>query len=239
MKAAAARCIMFTTPMGLAFEYTKLFGARVMEVALIKLWGSLGISHAPILDWKDWAMENGYGGGAAASPQNLKTALDDVVYRHSEVGASDKDDESKDDDKDFELEVGSDEEGGNNLDLYLSFVEGQTAEPVENFLEALQEEEAAAAVTEEAVVSAAPNKEEPFDERPRKRGKFSDLAAIARASYADHKVELDSKDAIKSDGKKSVLIDDGNDIINEAVKALKDSLQSSAKQLLFQLECHE
>jgi len=49
LKVAAARCITFTTPMGLAFECTKLFGARVTEVTLVKLWGSLGILYAPLL----------------------------------------------------------------------------------------------------------------------------------------------------------------------------------------------
>jgi hypothetical protein len=73
VNAAAARCLTWSTPMGLVHEYTKRFGGRVSEVHLVRLWGSLGISYLDVKKWKDWVPRN------PQSPRlKLRTAIDDV-----------------------------------------------------------------------------------------------------------------------------------------------------------------
>ena len=75
VNAAAARCLTWSTPMGLVHEYTKLFGGRVSEVHLVWLWGSLGIQYCDVQEWKDWTHCNA---GTRSKKLRLKTAIDDV-----------------------------------------------------------------------------------------------------------------------------------------------------------------
>lgn len=51
----AARCLTWSSAVGLVFEHTPLFCARASENKLQRLWGSLGRRRAPVEEWKDIA----------------------------------------------------------------------------------------------------------------------------------------------------------------------------------------
>lgn len=75
VNAAAARCLTWSTPMGLVHKYTKLFGGRISEVSLVRLWGLLGIQHCDVHKWKDWVSQNSH---LSHHKLPLKTAIDYV-----------------------------------------------------------------------------------------------------------------------------------------------------------------
>ena len=58
IKDSSGRCLTWTTPGALCFEFTKLFGGRISEQELVCLWGSLGTEFAPVSNWKGWAQSN-------------------------------------------------------------------------------------------------------------------------------------------------------------------------------------
>ena len=73
--ACAGRCMTWTTPTGLTFEHTKLFGGRATEVSLVKLWGSEGVSKADIKEWKGKFLQK-----ETNKEQRLQTSVDDVDF---------------------------------------------------------------------------------------------------------------------------------------------------------------
>jgi hypothetical protein len=73
---AAARLLTWMTPMGLGVENTRAFSARVTEEALNELWGSFGVAHTNVKDWKDYEKDDV--GKKKFQKLKLRTALDGV-----------------------------------------------------------------------------------------------------------------------------------------------------------------
>jgi hypothetical protein len=73
---AAARLLTWTTPMGLGVENTRAFSARVTEEALNELWGSFGVAHTNVKDWKDYEKDDVV--KKKFRKLKLRTALDGV-----------------------------------------------------------------------------------------------------------------------------------------------------------------
>jgi len=107
MHAIAARDVTLTTPAGLCFEYTKLFGAKLTESNCQKIWGSDGDKYAPVEEWKDVAKED----GVAEARLKQETLLSNVT-KYSEVVQTRLQEEITE----MEMEQGEEEGGDLNPD---------------------------------------------------------------------------------------------------------------------------
>jgi len=77
MHAVAARCMTWTTPMGLSFEHSPLFGARLTDTGIIALWGSLGEAKAPVESWRNHCHAH-----EKRLDFMLEKSLDDIDFSH-------------------------------------------------------------------------------------------------------------------------------------------------------------
>lgn len=224
MHAAAARDITWTTPMGLCFEHTKLFGGRISEQKLVELWGSLGCRKAPVEDWKDWAVTNRDTVlKHRQCPLELATALDNV------------DDSGLDIDS---LVMREDNEEENEEDEEEAFV---------NILviEEEREEEEESVASRATTNNRDDEREEPLESD---QGEASDGAALAKCKDLLEEVlkivntqeaAFKAKKETEAKGKKTSFVNTAEEYENEAKKALESGPQSSPLELLLQLECHE
>ena len=212
VKAAAARDITWTTPAGLCFEYTKLFGGRISEQRLVELWGSLGNAYAPINQWRGWAQSNRTEVlcRRQKDPLPMKTALSNVdnsqllkaLYDSNDLTEDDINMEDIMDDIRDEEESAAEVNAETNADTYAVF--GATTAP-----------------TEQSIKSARALIKRTLD------------LADERIAHHKKKAELGHLD------KKDSHADSSSDIEKDAIDALKSGPTSSPLELVLQLECHE
>jgi hypothetical protein len=258
IKDSSGRCLTWTTPGALCFEFTKLFGGRISEQELVRLWGSLGTEFAPVSDWKGWAqsnqhaysmvikeglsMETALTGPDGISKVDTKLIRDMLKKKNNEkknpptcasntVAANSDDDESYDSPSDESSSEYDSEDDDDDVSVTMEY----TDLVVEDEVEALREE---------ADTDLNDLFEDDHVAETERRLKKSELRFKEMFDQHTSEIEMrmaahNNQDKFAEDGKKAPFVETYQQFSDEAVAALKSGPQSSPLEFLLQLECHE
>ena len=269
IKDSAGRCITWTTPAGLCFEYTKLFGGRISEQELVRLWGSLGTAFASVIDWKDWVRQNdGDYAAAIKNGRSMETALtgpngenkvDTAVLRDcvkKELQAKKKSTDCQNnaagpltDNSDeeavpwpsSEVSISDDDEASWSEEGFDGNDDGSV---ILEFVTPTSNE----AHGDAHSVDGPQNQEDVFldDKKDEIERRLKKSTERFQALFDKHKEETTMrlaanklKEELEKDGKKTHYVDTFEQFTAEAKAALKSGPQSSPLELVLQLECHE
>jgi hypothetical protein len=239
VNAAAARCLTWSTPMGLVHEYTKLFGGRVPETTLVRLWGSLGIEYCKVRNWKDWAR---YNGQDQRQKLKLQTAIDDVDVKLVDGGDdNDNSDECLDDNEiglenENALAAAAQEEEDLNDDVMLDddIVQDPNEQDIndEEYLSSIDESDSESEEGMLGLVTQNPNAT-----MGTKAGNYIMCIdeCFARYKHRQKALKVTETDTTK----KTPYLLSAEQIENESLNALQAGPFSSPEEFVAQLECHE
>jgi hypothetical protein len=225
MHAAAGRDITWTTPGGLCFEFTKMFGGRISEQKLVELWGKLGCHEANIQEWRNWGIDNadvvrtaktnGLKMETAIDEMDIELLLDNLEVESSNDDVSDSIDFMDVNDQDIIIDNGGDL-AGEGPDATMDLMEESQSESQSSSQQSIIEP-----ATEKAIAA------------------WTKLMKGRREEYRTRKTIKDLEKNNAFECKISPYVDSGVQYEKEALKALESGPQSGPLELLLQLELHE